>query len=209
MFYWKPVLSVVCILSVVIGSFGAMVQTNIKRLAAYTAIVLNGFTIAALLSDSASLLFLFLTADVFLTAGMAAIVLSFRVGDELSEKIRILDGQGRAKPVRGALFSLIFLGLSGAPPFAGFWTRFMLFKELTLNGMLWLAAFLTAGGLLIMYVYFRLVRQMYASSAKEELSLATLPVKTAILAAAFLSMFFFSFITPLSGLFSTVSFSLG
>ena len=209
MFYWKPVLSAVCILSVVIGSFSAIVQTNIKRLAAYTAIALNGFAISALLSEKLSLLFLFLTADLILTAGISAIILSLRVGEELSEKVRILDGQGQAKPVRGALFSLIFLGLSGAPPFAEFWTRFLLFKELTLNGMLWFAVFLMAGGLLIMFVYFRLIRKMYVTSTKEELSLATLPVKTVILATAFLSMFFFSFISPLSGFLKTALFSLG
>ena len=142
-------------------------------------------------------------------AGMLAVVLSLRVGDELIEKIRVLAGQGQAKPARGALFALIFLGLSGAPPFAGFQVRFRLFKEVTLAGLPLFAVALMTGGLLIMYVYFRLIRQMYTTSAKEELSFAPAPMKAVILLSAFLSVFFFAFKGPLDGIFQLAKLSLG
>lgn len=208
-FYWRPVLIAISLLSVGIGSFGAIVQTNIKRLTAYTAIVLNGFSLSVLVSENVPLLLMSLTADLFLMAGMLAVVLSLRVGDELIEKIRVLAGQGQAKPARGALFALIFLGLSGAPPFAGFQVRFRLFKEVTLAGLPLFAVALMTGGLLIMYVYFRLIRQMYTTSAKEELSFAPAPMKAVILLSAFLSVFFFAFKGPLDGIFQLAKLSLG
>ena len=196
-FYLHPVLLATALLSVCIGSFGAMVQDNIKRLTAYTAIVLNGFAMAALMSKNVALLLMNLSVDLVLTAGAAAILLSLRLGDALSEQIRVLAGQGRVKPVRGALFSLIFLGLAGAPPFAGFWGRLALFKEMSVAGAPIIAALLMSAGLLIMYVYFSLIRQMYAVSAKEELSLAPSPMKAIIVFAAFISVFFFTFAEPL------------
>jgi len=191
-FYWKSVLAFVGVLSVCIGSFGAMVQTNIKRLLAHTVVVQNGFSLSALALGNTPLLLLFLTADLILLMGMSAIVLSLRIGDELSEKIRVLLGQGRANPIRGALFSLIFLGLSGVPPFAGFWARFQLFKDATLDNMPLFSVMLMLGGLLIMYVYFRLIRQMYMTSAKEELSFTPAPMKAVIILSAFLSVFLFA-----------------
>ena len=108
---------------------------------------------AALIVQNSALLQFSLTVDVVLFGGMSAIVLSLRIAEDLSEGIRVLSGQGQFKPVRGALFSLIFLGFSGAPPFAGFWTRFCLFKETVLNGMVFFSVTLMFGGLLMMYVY--------------------------------------------------------
>lgn len=196
-FYWQPVLAVTAVLSVCIGGFGAIVQTNIKRLTAYTVIVLNGFALSALVVRSAVFLQFALTIDLVMLAGMSAIVLSLRIGDELSEEIRVLSGQGQTKPVRGGLFTLIFLGLAGAPPFAGFWTRFWLFKETAVGGMMIFCVLLMLGGLLIMYVYLKLIRQMYMVTAKEELSFAPVPMKIVIVLSAVLSAFSFVAAQPL------------
>lgn len=197
-FYWRPVLTVVCALSVIIGGSGAIIQTNIKRLAAYTAIVLNGFALASLVVEDVPLLLKNVTVDLVLMLGFVAIFLSLRIGDELAEQIRVLSGQGLVKPVRGGLFSLIFLGLSGAPPFAGFWSRFLLFQDVTRLGKLLFAFLMMSGGLLIMYVYLRLIRQMYGTAAKEELSLAPLPMKTVIILSAIFSVFFFVLAYPVN-----------
>ncbi|MBR1778452.1 MAG: NADH-quinone oxidoreductase subunit N [Alphaproteobacteria bacterium] len=209
MFYWKPFLMGISVLSLGIGGFEALVQENIKRLAAYTVIGLNGFSLAVLILGKVDLLLLFLTADLISAAGFSAIILSLRIGDELSEKISVLKGQGRAKPARGALFSLIFLGMSGAPPFVGFWARFQLFKETTLAGHPLFAVLLMLGELLVMYVYFRLIRQMYTISAKEELSFAPAPMKAVILFSAFLSVFFFAALGPLGTIFQSAALGLG
>ena len=196
-FFWLPVLGIIGVLSVCIGGFGAIVQTNIKRLEAYTVIVLNGFALTALVVSDTVLLQFLLTIDLVLLTGASSVILSLRIGDELSEEIRVLSGQGQSKPVRGALFSLIFLGFSGMPPFAGFWTRFWLFKEILLKDMLFFPAFLMSGSLLIMYVYLKLIRQMYMTPAKEELSFAPFTMKIAIVFSAVASALSFVIAEPL------------
>jgi len=113
--------------------------------------------------------------------------LSMRVGDDLNEELRVLSGQGRGKPVRGALFSVVFLGLAGVPPFIGFETRIALFKAAA--GLPVLAVLSAAGGALVMYVYLKLVRQMYMVTAKEELSAAPAALKAVIVLSAAASVF--------------------
>ncbi len=199
-FYWRPVLATLSVLSIIIGGFGAIVQTNVKRLTAYTVIILNGFALSALIVRNLESLILFLTTDLILLSGLSAVLLSLRVGDELSEEIRVLSGQGQAKPIRGALFSLIFLGLSGLPPFGGFWARLGVFRTMILNDMMPFCILLMLGGLLIMYVYLKLIRQMYTLTPKEELSFAPVSSKILIVFSAAFSGLSYFIINPLLSL---------
>ncbi len=185
--YRQSVLGVMGILSVFIGGFGAVVQTNVKRLLAYTVIVQNGFVMQALVAADLNLTVRAAFADFVLLTGLSAIMLSMRVGDDLNEELRVLSGQGRGKPVRGALFSVVFLGLAGVPPFIGFETRIALFKAAA--GLPVLAVLSAAGGALVMYVYLKLVRQMYMVTAKEELSAAPAALKAVIVLSAAASVF--------------------
>ena len=189
--YARPVLETAAVLSVFAGGAGAVVQTNVKRLIACSVVAMNGTALAAL-AVSAGGTFLMLSAvDTVLTAGLCAIMLSLRVGDELIEETRILAGQGRAKPVRGALFSLIFLGAAGAPPFAGFLARFDLYRATAAAGLTPFCLLLVFGAMPLTYVYLRLIRQMYAAAAKDELSPAPLPMKAVILLSAAVSSLMF------------------
>lgn len=183
----RYVLGVMGVLSVFIGGFGAVVQTNVKRLLAYTVVVQNGFLAQALVAADLDLTARVMFADFALLAGLSAIMLSMRVGDDLSEELRVLSGQGRVKPVRGALFSAVFLGLAGVPPFIGFESRIALFKAAADQPVF--AVLSAAGGALVMYVYLKLIRQMYMVSAKEELSAAPAALKTVIVLSAAASVF--------------------
>lgn len=192
-YFWQPLLIVICAASVFAGAFGAMLQTNIKRLTAYTVISLNGFALAALIDQNASGLLFFLAVNAVLVAGVFGIMLSLRIGEELSEEIHVLTGQGRVKPMRGAFFSLIFLGLTGIPPFAGFWTRFILFEENIAIGFPVVAVLLMLGSLVLAYIYLKLIRQMYFSTARDELLPASAPCRTVILVSVIFSAVFIVF----------------
>lgn len=187
-FFWDPVLSCVALFSIFVGGFGALVQTNIKRLCAYTVIAADGFALLALSASDASAFLFFLTTDAVLTAGLFAIVLSLRIGGDLSEEIRTLSGQARVKPVRGALFSLIFLGIAGLPPFAGFYGRFFVFKECVQDGRFAAVFAAMTGALVLAYVYLKIIRQIYFLPPKEELSAASGMMRAAIWVAALFSL---------------------
>lgn len=196
-FFWIPVLSFAVIASVCIGAFGAMIQTNIKRLAAYTVLVSSGFALSALIAGNAPSLLFFLVVDTFLMLGLFSIMLSLRVGGDLYEDLQALVGQGNAKPVRGALFSLVFLGITGLPPFGGFWSRFFLFEKNIQTGHLSLVILLLLGSILLAYVYLKQIRLMYFSSAKEELLPAPKAMKFAMWFAVLVSVLLVAFVEPL------------
>lgn len=207
--YWQPALAVIALLCVLGGALGALMQTNIKRLAAYTILSSNGFALLALVSNGMASFLFFLVVDTLLLSGLFAIILSLRIGGNLSEYVQTLSGQARLKPVRGALFTLIFLGLTGLPPFAGFWGRFFIFHESILAEHLYVPVLAMIGSLITAFVYLRIIRQIYFSAPKDDLLPAPEPMRSVILAVALISVFMLVFASPLWLSVQRVSFSVG
>ncbi len=186
--FWSPVFLVSAVFGVYAGAFGALTQTNVKRLSAYTLTVSNGFILLALqIGEPAPFLF-FVLIDAVLAAGLFAVVLSLRIGGDLSEDIGTFAGQGRAKPVRAALYALIFLGMTGFPPFAGFWRRFFLFESAVKNGDLAPCTLMMAGAFVLAYAYLKIIRRMYSAQPKDDLSSVPLSLKAALWGAAGVSL---------------------
>lgn len=183
-FFWYPVLSVAAVLSVVGGALGMLTQRNFKRLAAYAMITANGFSLAALSVGNRVAFTFYTVVDGFAAVGLFAIMLSLRVGDALGEDVSLLNGQGREKPVRGALFSLVFFSLSGLPPFSGFWAIIAVAAALFSKNCFFVSAVLMIGTLIPAYVFLKLVRQMYFTPASEKLLPAPKPMKIALLLSA-------------------------
>ena len=181
LFFWRPVLSVVAVLSVVGGALGMLTQKNFKRLTAYAMIVANGFSLAALSVGNRAAFTVYTVVDGFAALGLFAIMLSLRVGDVLGEDVSLLDGQGREKPVRGALFSLVFFSFSGLPPFSGFWGVVSVAGALFSQNRFFVSAVLMIGTLIPAYVFLKLVRQMYFAPTVEKLLPAPKPMKIALL----------------------------
>ena len=188
-FYWKPVLETVAVLSVYGGALGLLVQTNIKRFAAYAVVMTNGIAVAAVATGGFATFVLFIGINTVLLTGLFAVMLSLRVGGDLSEELKVLKGQGRANTERGALFSLVFLGLLGLPPLAGFWAYFAVWKAGFESGAAIVVVLLAIGNILPAYVFLKTVRQMYFFEASDELSPAPAPMKLAIVFSAATSVF--------------------
>lgn len=188
--FWSVLFLILSVAGVYAGAFGALTQTNIKRLAAYTLTVSNAFILLSLqISDAGAFLFFALT-DAVMATGLFGVALSLRVGGDLSESIETLSGQGKSKPVRAALYGLIFLGMTGFPPFAGFWRRFFLFESAIKGGDFWPCLLIMAGAFVLAFVYLRIIRRMYGSPSKDELSPAPFSLRSVLWAAALVSLLF-------------------
>lgn len=188
-FYWHPVLETVAVLSVFGGALGLLVQTNIKRFAAYAVVMTNGIAVAAAAMGGFAAFVLFIGINTVLLTGLFAVMLSLRVGGDLSEELKVLKGQGRANAERGALYSLVFLGLLGLPPLAGFWAYFAVWKAGFESGAAVVVVLLAIGNILPAYVFLKTVRQMYFFDPSDELSPAPEPMKIAIVSSAATSVF--------------------
>ena len=194
----RAFLSVCGVLTVAAGSVSACLQTNVKRLAAFTVMTGSGFALSAIASGAyPSLLFLMIVETV-LYAGLFAVVHCLRTGDELSEEIASLKGKGRNSLLRGALYAMIFAGLTGLPPFAGFWGRYFLYRANVIDGRSASVVISLAFSTLLAYAYLKIVRLLYADVSGDDFDFTPPSLRPIIIIAAVWGVFLMVWVVRLS-----------
>ena len=134
---WRPVLWIVAVLTMVVGSVVAITQTDIKRLLAYSSIAHAGYVLIAVVAAShegtgAALFYLLVYA--FTTLGAFATVIVSAPGGR--ERLSLSDwtGIGQRHPLFAGLMTLFLLSLAGIPPTAGFMAKFFVFSAAAQSG---------------------------------------------------------------------------
>jgi NADH-quinone oxidoreductase subunit N len=151
----RSAVAVLAVLSLVLGNLAALAQTSLKRMLAYSSIshagyLLLGF-VAATPGAYAGMLF-YLLAYLAMNMGAFGILAAFGlVGDDLG--IDQLKGLGWKRPGLGIAVSLCMFSLAGLPPMAGFYGKYMIFKELILQGHVGLAVVGVLASLVSVYYY--------------------------------------------------------
>ncbi|MGQ0667393.1 MAG: NADH-quinone oxidoreductase subunit N [Nitrospiraceae bacterium] len=167
---WSAIFLLLCIATLVLGNVVALVQTNIKRMLAYSSIAHAGYALmgvvaAGRLGDSsakgiASVL-LYLSLYAFMTFGAFAIVAMLRKGGIEGEEIEDFTGLAKRHPLAALLMMLFMVSLAGIPPTAGFIGKFYVFLAAVEAGMTWLAVLALIFAAISAYYYLRLVMVMY------------------------------------------------
>jgi NADH-quinone oxidoreductase subunit N len=139
---WRQVVAALSAISMVWGSIGALLQTNLKRLMAYSSIANMGFVLMGLASGVdqgpvSSLIYLALYLPA--TIGIFALILSMRRDGAPAETIDDLAGLAQKRPWIAALFTMLLFSIAGIPPFAGFIGKLLVFTAAVDAGMVWLA----------------------------------------------------------------------
>ncbi|MDB6123023.1 MAG: nuoN 2 [Pedosphaera sp.] len=184
---WLPVVATVAACSMLLGNLAAIVQGNVKRLLAYSAIAHAGYALLGLLSNSqqgmSSLIYYIVTYGLTVLGafGVVAIV-EERTGDA---SISSFAGLGRRQPLLGLCMMVFMLSLAGIPPLAGFFGKFYLFtaaigagKDM---GMLWLVIFAIAMSAVSLYYYLQVLKQIYVVPAVEDSRPIVVPVSSRII----------------------------
>ncbi len=169
---WSAIFLLLCIATLVLGNVVALVQTNIKRMLAYSSIAHAGYALIGVVAAGrlsgatggaqgiASVL-LYIALYAFMTFGAFAIVAMLRKGGLEGEEIEDFTGLAKRHPV-GALLMLVFMvSLAGLPPTAGFIGKFYVFMAAVEAGMTWLAVLALVFAAISAYYYLRLVMVMY------------------------------------------------
>ena len=170
---WQGLILAVCVATLLLGNVVAIVQTNIKRMLAYSSIAhagyaLIGFGVAgqAAAGDSVrafglSSVLLYLTVYSFMTLGAFAVVSMLRKGGTDSDAIDDYAGLARRQPVVAFLMLVFMVSLAGIPPTAGFIGKFYLFLAAVDAGLIWLAVVAVLFAVVSAYYYLRVVMVMY------------------------------------------------
>lgn len=162
---WRQVVIFAALLSIVIGALGAIGQTNIKRLLAYSSINNVGFILiglAAATAGGASALMVYLAIYVVMTVGSFVAVLLLRdaEGNQL-EGISDLAGLSATRPALAWCLMALMFSLAGIPPLFGFWGKFVVFQAAVEADLIALAAIGIAASVIGAFYYIKVVKIMF------------------------------------------------
>jgi NADH-quinone oxidoreductase subunit N len=161
---WRPVLEALAVLSLVGGALIAIVQTNVKRLLAYSSISHAGFILLGVQAASplgTSAVSIYLIAYAFMVMGSFAVVtLVGRQGDS-RHLISEYQGLGRSNPVLAGLFTLFLLAQAGIPFTAGFYAKLYAVEAAVDGDTAWLAIVAMLSAVIAAFLYLRLVVTMW------------------------------------------------
>jgi NADH-quinone oxidoreductase subunit N len=171
--FWIYLVSAMSVLSMVIGNVLALVQTNVKRLLAYSSIAQAGYAligVAALQSQSdqgvASVAFyMFMYTFTNLLAFAVVVFFSEITG---RDDIKDLAGLNRRSPMMALTMTIALLSLGGIPPAAGFFGKFFLFNAAVDAGLEWLAMVGVLNAIVALYYYLVVIKVMYVDHGEDE-----------------------------------------
>jgi len=170
---WYGLFLVVCVATLVLGNVVAIVQTNIKRMLAYSSIAHAGYALigvvvagqteaeGAVRTLGVSSVMLYLAVYAFMTLGAFAVVAMLRKGGLEGDEIEDFTGLAKRQPLAAFLMLVFMVSLAGIPPTAGFIGKFYLFMAAVKAGLTWLAVVAVLFAAVSAYYYLRVVMVMY------------------------------------------------
>ncbi|MGB2716213.1 MAG: NADH-quinone oxidoreductase subunit N [Vicinamibacterales bacterium] len=164
--HWIPVLSVVAAATMIVGTLIGVVQTNIKRMLAYSSIAHAGYLllgiIAANSTGKAAILF-YLLAYAVTNLGALGMVALLGTPKNDHDQLRDFAGLWNSRPALAALMTIFLLSLGGFPPTAGFIGKWYIFTAAVQEGHYWLAIIGVLTSVVSVFFYLRIVVMMYMS----------------------------------------------
>jgi NADH-quinone oxidoreductase subunit N len=161
---WQQVVMLIAVLSMVLGAFAAINQTNIKRLMAYSSISNVGYMLVGLAAGTEAgvrAVLVYLAIYLAMTAGSFACILSMRVHGRAVEGIDDLKGLGRTRPALALAMAVFMFSMAGIPPLAGFFGKLYVFLAAIQAGLYVLAVIGVLASVVAAFYYLRIVKLMY------------------------------------------------
>ncbi len=167
---WWAMLVAMSIITMMLGNFVAIFQTNIKRMLAYSSIAQAGYILIGLVTLSqdgsgAAMFYLLIYIFTNIAAFGVIILVSNKTG---SDEIEDLYGLNRRSPVLALVMMFAVLSLAGIPPTAGFFGKFFIFRAAIEAGLWWLALIGILAAFVGLYFYLGIIKYMYLYRSDEE-----------------------------------------
>ncbi len=196
---WQQIISFISLLSMLLGAFAAIGQTNIKRLLAYSSIGHMGYALIGLASGSepgVRGIVLYMAIYMVTSIGMFGCVLSMRRKGKPVETIGDLAGLSRSQPMLAAAIAIFMFSMAGIPPLAGFFGKFYVFMAAIEAKLYILAVVGVLSSVVGAFYYLRLIKIMYFDEPEPAFDVmgSDIAVITGVTAVA--SVVFFLFLSP-------------
>lgn len=182
--YWSDLFIVLAILSIALGSLVALMQSNIKRLLAYSTIshigfILLGFATGVIEGYGAAAFYVLVYVLMSLAAFGSIIALN-KQGFE-AEQIADFRGLSKHSPWFALIMLVVMLSMSGVPPFIGFYSKLFILQQVISAGYVYLAITAVVFAVISAYYYLQIIKTMYFDDAEGEITVtAPLDMKTVL-----------------------------
>ncbi|MCO6465813.1 MAG: NADH-quinone oxidoreductase subunit N [Bradyrhizobiaceae bacterium] len=160
----QTMLAVISAVTMLVGNITAVVQTNIKRMLAYSSVAHAGYVLMGLVAGTANghqAIIFYLTAYTFMQLGAFVVVGILENENDASLELDGYAGLSKRHPMLAAVMAMFMFSLAGIPPFAGFFGKYLLFYSAVESGFTWLTIIAVASSVISVWFYLGLVVKMY------------------------------------------------
>jgi len=197
---WQQVMVIVSLASMLLGSFAAIGQTNIKRLMAYSSIGHVGYALMGLAvgSDAGMRgLLLYMAIYLFMNVGAFAVLVAMRRDGRALEKVDDLAGLGRTDPAMALAMAVFMFSMAGIPPLAGFFSKLYIFLAAVQGGYWTLAVVGVLASVVSAYYYLRVIKVMYFDESQGAMDPRPAGLSVVLAGSGLFTAFFFLFPAPM------------
>lgn len=161
---WQQLLMIVAIASMALGNFVAIMQTDFRRLLAYSSIAHMGYMLLGFVSGTAhgyaSACFYQISYALSAMGAFGVVVYLGRSGEPV-EHIGDLAGLSHRRPGLAFVLLLLLFSMAGIPPLVGFWAKLGVLESLIQMHMVWLAALALVFAIVGVFYYIRVIKVIY------------------------------------------------
>lgn len=178
---WITLIAGLSVATMATGSIIALVQTNIKRMLAYSSIAHAGYALLGLVAggeDGIASVMLYMLIYTFMNMGIFGTIIMMRKGDFTGENIEDYTGLSKVDGMVAFLMLIFLFSLAGIPPTAGFVGKFYIFMALVRNGYVSLAVIGVIMSAISAYFYIRIVMLMYMKQPSHHFDLSHTPASS-------------------------------
>ena len=161
---WTQMLAALTVLTLIVGNVVAIVQTNLKRMLAYSAIANVGFILLGFVAGTAdgySAALYYTLQYVLVTLGSFGVILLAGAKGFEADRLDDYKGLQQRDPLLAVTMMVAMFSLAGVPPFIGFWAKLRIIQALWETNHLWLVVLAVTMSVVGAYYYLRVVKLMY------------------------------------------------
>ena len=193
---WQPILIIISILSMLIGSISALRQDNLKRLFAYSTIANIGYVMIGLVAASDKAIetsILYMLIYTISSLGVFSFIMLIRREDTQLANVSNISGIAKTNPIIAFSMVILLLSMAGIPPFAGFFTKLYVFTYAVEQGFIYLAIIAIIFSVVSAYYYLKIIKTMYLDDNNDDLTSNLDKKQSLVVVTAALIMFLFVF----------------
>jgi len=168
---WQQIVVVLSVLSMFVGVFGGLQQTNIKRLMAYSSISNMGYALVPLAAGTVAGvqgLLIFMSIYLITSIGIFAIILQMRIRNGMVEQISDLAGLSTTNRGMAILMTMFMFSLMGIPPLLGFFGKLFAFLPAADAGLMPLVVIALVASVIGAFYYLRVIKTMWFDVPRHE-----------------------------------------